>query len=127
MGTSDNHGYWLVGADGGVFALGDAVSEGSLPGLGISVSNVVGIAGYGTAGYWLAGSTGAVYSFNVPYRGGANGTTQHPIVGIATTWVHEGYWEVATDGGVFAYTATSKGSAGATAKTGSVVAMAAVY
>ena len=26
-------GYWLVGADGGVFAFGDAVQHGSLPAL----------------------------------------------------------------------------------------------
>jgi hypothetical protein len=35
-------GYFLVGKDGGVFAFGDATSQGSLPGLGVAVNNVIG-------------------------------------------------------------------------------------
>jgi hypothetical protein len=42
--TPDSHGYWLVGANGGVYAFGDAGYFGSLPGLGVSVSDVVGMA-----------------------------------------------------------------------------------
>ncbi len=34
-------GYWMIGSDGGVFAFGDAGFVGSLPGLGVKVSNVV--------------------------------------------------------------------------------------
>ncbi len=40
--TADRGGYWLIGSDGGVFAFGDAGFIGSLPGLGVKVSNVVG-------------------------------------------------------------------------------------
>jgi hypothetical protein len=40
--TADDHGYWLIGSDGGVFAYGDAPALGSLPGLGVTVSNIVG-------------------------------------------------------------------------------------
>ena len=40
--TPDGGGYWLIGADGGVFAFGDATSQGSLPGVGVHVTNVVG-------------------------------------------------------------------------------------
>jgi hypothetical protein len=40
--TSDGNGYWLVASDGGIFAFGVAAFRGSLPGLGISVNNVVG-------------------------------------------------------------------------------------
>ena len=40
--TNTGHGYWLIGADGGLFAFGDAAFQGSLPGLGIRVSNIVG-------------------------------------------------------------------------------------
>jgi hypothetical protein len=36
-------GYWLVGTDGGVFAFGSAQYLGSLPGLNIHQSNIVGI------------------------------------------------------------------------------------
>jgi hypothetical protein len=40
--TSDAKGYWIVGADGGIFNYGDAAYEGSLPGLKIAVTNIVG-------------------------------------------------------------------------------------
>ncbi len=40
--TADLGGYWLIGADGGIFAYGDAGFVGSLPGLGVSVRNIVG-------------------------------------------------------------------------------------
>ena len=42
MPTVDGGGYWLIGSDGGVFAFGDAGFIGSLPGLKVKVSNVVG-------------------------------------------------------------------------------------
>ena len=40
--NSDGKGYLLIGADGGVFAFGDAPFGGSLPGIGIHVTNIVG-------------------------------------------------------------------------------------
>ena len=40
--TADGGGYWLIGSDGGVFAFGDATEIGSLPGLTVHVTNVVG-------------------------------------------------------------------------------------
>ena len=44
VAPSPSKGYWLVGADGGVFSFGDAQFYGSLPGLGVHVSDVVGTA-----------------------------------------------------------------------------------
>ena len=41
--TPDGFGYWLVGSDGSVYAFGDAPYFGSLPGLGVHVSDVVGL------------------------------------------------------------------------------------
>jgi hypothetical protein len=40
--TAGGKGYWLVASDGGIFTFGDAVYAGSLPGSGVSVSNIVG-------------------------------------------------------------------------------------
>jgi hypothetical protein len=40
--TVDNRGYWLIGSDGGIFAFGDAPFDNSLPGLGVSVTNITG-------------------------------------------------------------------------------------
>ena len=41
--TPDGGGYWLVASDGGEFAFGGASSDGSVPGLGIDVRNIVGM------------------------------------------------------------------------------------
>ena len=54
-----------MGADGGVYAFGDAAFVGSLPGLHITPNRpVVGIAAspVGT-GYWLVGADGGVFAF----------------------------------------------------------------
>ncbi len=40
--TADTNGYWHIGQDGGIFAFGDAGFVGSLPGLNVHVSNIVG-------------------------------------------------------------------------------------
>ena len=42
-GTGDGGGYLLVGSNGGVYALGDATYAGSLPGIPVNVSNVIGM------------------------------------------------------------------------------------
>ncbi len=42
-GSSDGNGYWEVASDGGVFSFG-VPSDGSVPGVGLHVSNVIGIA-----------------------------------------------------------------------------------
>ena len=60
--TTQATGYDLVGSDGGVFVFHGGF-YGSLPGLGIHVDNIVGIApaaNYG--GYYLVGSDGGVSS-----------------------------------------------------------------
>jgi hypothetical protein len=40
--TPDGAGYWAFAGDGGVFSFGDAKFQGSVPGVGVQVSNVVG-------------------------------------------------------------------------------------
>ena len=42
--SNDGKGYLLIGADGGIFAFGDAPFDGSLPGMGVQVANIVGAA-----------------------------------------------------------------------------------
>jgi hypothetical protein len=42
--TFSENSYWLFGKDGGVFAYGGAPYEGSLPGLGVHVTDIVGSA-----------------------------------------------------------------------------------
>jgi hypothetical protein len=59
--TPSGNGYWLVAADGGVFAFGDATFSGSTGGqpLGGPILGLRPTAG----GYWLFGRDGAVFAF----------------------------------------------------------------
>jgi len=119
--TPDRRGYWMVGADGGVFNFGNAGFYGStysdgLSGLGGAHplrSPIVGIASTPDGkGYWLVAKDGFVYSFgDADYYGdifsdGLTGLSgphplSAPIVGIAATPDGQGYWLVGADGGVF--------------------------
>ena len=99
-------GAWLVGADGGVFAFGDAPFLGSTGGLRAQLSPIVGLAPTPTgAGYWLLAADGGVFSFGDASFFGSTGAVQlnRPIVGMAATPTGGGYWLTASDGGVFAF------------------------
>ncbi|HVC71664.1 MAG TPA: CHAP domain-containing protein [Acidimicrobiales bacterium] len=103
--TPDGRGFWLAGADGGVFASGDAPFEGSLGGLRLT-GPIVAIAGTPDGnGYWLAGLDGGVFAFgDAGYYGSLGGIRlAQPIVGMASTADGRGYWLVAADGGVFTF------------------------
>ncbi len=100
-------GYWMVGRDGGAFAFGAAGYWGSLPGLGIHVTNVVGIVPTADGGgYWMNGSDGGVFAFgDAGYLGSIPGLGIHVtnVVGFAPTPDGHGYWMVGSDGGIFAF------------------------
>jgi hypothetical protein len=103
--TPDGHGYWLVGADGGVLSFGDAHYYGSTGGKPRH-SPIVGIAATPDGGgYWLVGSDGSVLSFgDAHYYGSTGGKPLHaPIVGMAPTVDGHGYWLVGSDGAVFSF------------------------
>ncbi|MCK4178033.1 hypothetical protein, partial [Aciditerrimonas ferrireducens] len=60
-------GYWMVGADGGVFAFGNAPYLGSLPGIGVQLpagdpAQAVAPTQDGQ-GYWLITKDGQMYTF----------------------------------------------------------------
>jgi hypothetical protein len=82
----DGTGYWMVGSDGGVFAL-DAAFRGSLPSIisyGDLAAPIAGMVPYGN-GYLLIGEDGGVFTFSdMPFEGSAFGLADTPVVGIAT-------------------------------------------
>jgi hypothetical protein len=127
-GTPTGKGYWLVGADGGVFAFGKAAMYGSLPGLHVSVSDIVGITSTQTGnGYWLVGADGGVFSFgSAPVLGSlpGMGVSVHDIVSLAEATGGSGFWLVGSDGGVFAFGAGFYGSMGGTHLNGPVTGIA---
>jgi hypothetical protein len=127
-------GYRLVGADGGVFALGGASFSGSLGGVRLAAPIVGAASDPCTGGYWLAGADGGVFAFDAPFAGSLGGVhLAAPIVGIAS-YVQDGaggepvscgYWLVGADGGVFGFDAPFAGSLGGVHLAAPIVGMAA--
>ncbi|MDA8359934.1 MAG: hypothetical protein M0Z95_27355, partial [Actinomycetota bacterium] len=72
---------------GGIYAFGDAGYMGSLPGLGVSVDDVVGMASTPDGGgYWLVSRTGGIYAFSdAGYMGSLPGlgVSVDDVVGMA--------------------------------------------
>jgi hypothetical protein len=82
--TPSGRGLWLVGADGGVFSLGDAGFVGSMGGETLN-SPIIGLEAVpnGT-GYWQLAGDGGVFAFGgAPFLGSTGGMAlNRPIVGI---------------------------------------------
>jgi hypothetical protein len=112
--TPDGGGYYLVGADGGVFTFGDAHFKGSMAGKPLH-KPVVGIAVTpDNQGYYLVAADGGVFTFGDARFQGSMGTTalHKPVVGMAVDIATSGYWLVAGDGGLFSFGAPFFGSTG---------------
>ena len=103
--TPSGKGYWVVGADGGVYSYGDATFYGGEGSQHLNAP-IVGIAATPSGhGYWLVASDGGIFTFGDATFYGSEGS-QHlnaPIVGIAATPTGHGYWLVASDGGIFTF------------------------
>jgi peptidoglycan/xylan/chitin deacetylase (PgdA/CDA1 family) len=103
--TPSGNGYWLVAADGGIFAFGDAGFHGSTGALRLN-RPIVGMAATPSGnGYWLVAADGGIFAFgDAPYWGSMGGTPLvAPVVGMAVTPSGHGYWLAAADGGIFAF------------------------
>jgi len=97
-------GYWLVASNGGVFAFGGSLDQGSRASAPL-YSPIIGMAATADAnGYWLVAADGGVFVFgDAVYLGQAQGQPSHPVVGIAPTPSRKGYWLASSDGGAFAF------------------------
>ena len=120
-------GYWVVGADGGVFSYGRAHFSGAAA--GVAARPIAGMAVTPTGkGYWLAGRDGGVFSYgDAAFHGAAAGAALNSsIVAIVASPSGKGYWLAAADGGVFAYgDAAFHGAAAGASLNQPIVAMAA--
>jgi hypothetical protein len=105
--TSDGKGFWLVTANGSVYSFGDARFRGSLPALGVHITDIVAIAPTGDGGgYWIIGRDGGEFAFgDAHYHGSLPGLRIKvtDVVGMVATSNGGGYWIVGSDGGVFAF------------------------
>ena len=114
--SSAQHGYWLVGSDGGIFSFGSAQFYGSTGSLKLQRPVVGIVPTKDDGGYWLDASDGGVFSFgdtqfygSIPGLGlnpagsGLPNSLNAPIVGMVPSNDDGGYFMVASDGGVFAF------------------------
>ena len=102
--SATHQGYFMVGADGGVFAFGDAKFNGSCPSIGGCSGSAVAVMPDGTGnGYWLVTTTGHVYGFGDAGYLGAPGPQSSPVTSAVSTNDGKGYWILTADGTVYSY------------------------
>ncbi|TML41370.1 MAG: hypothetical protein E6G27_07675 [Actinobacteria bacterium] len=123
--AASGRGYWVLGADGGVFGF-DAPFLGSLPSAGVRERAVSLAATPAGDGYWVLGADGGVFAFGgARYLGSLGGKRLNAApVSITPTPSGNGYWILAADGGVFAFgDAAFHGATGAMRLNAPVVAI----
>ena len=83
--TPTGLGYWLVGADGGIFAFGDAEFRGSTAGMRLN-QPVVDMVNTPTAhGYWLLANDGGLFAFgDAQFHGSTAGTNLGHATALAS-------------------------------------------
>jgi hypothetical protein len=103
-------GYWLVAADGGIFAFGDAPFYGSTGGIVLNNPVVGMVATPHNRGYLLVSTDGGIFGFgSVNYHGslgggyGDNPADVPPVAGIALTPDAKGYWLLEPDGWSYSF------------------------
>jgi Cellulase (glycosyl hydrolase family 5) len=102
--TADQKGYFMVGADGGVFTFGDAKFEGSCPGIGGCAGTAVAVMPDASGqGYWIVTNVGDVYSFGDAVYHGGPGPQRALVTGAVRTPSGGGYLILFSNGAVFAY------------------------
>jgi Peptidase family M23 len=120
-------GYWVLSADGAVYAFGKAPFYGRAAAPAPNAP-YVGLAATPTGhGYWIVDARGAVRGFGDAKAFGPRAGTRFRtrIVGMTPTPSGHGYWLVGADGGVFSFgDAAFHGAATAHRLRGPVVAMA---
>ena len=102
--SSDDGGYFMVAADGGVFAFGDARFAGSCPSIGGCSGAGVAVTPDATGnGYWLVTASGNVYAFGDAPNFGAPAHRAAPVTSAVRTPDGNGYWILFADGLVSAF------------------------
>ena len=102
--SNDGGGYFMVAADGGVFAFGDAQFAGSCPSIGgCSGSAVAVMPDASGRGYWLVTALGNVYSFGDAASYGSPGTQGSVVTSAQRAADGQGYWILFANGTVTAF------------------------
>ncbi len=103
--SSDGNGYFMVGADGGVFTFGDARFEGSCPAIGGCPGGAaVAVMPDSTGnGYWVVTAGGFVTPFGDATSPGEPGPLSEPVVSAVRSYDGNGYYLLYPNGVVYAY------------------------
>ena len=98
-------GYFMVAADKGVFAFGDARFAGSCPGIGEPIRGeaVAVMPDASGNGYWVVTQTGHVYAFGDALYYGAPGPQSVPVTSAVRTPDGRGYWILFANGAIANY------------------------
>jgi hypothetical protein len=103
--SPDGAGYFMVGADGGVFAFGDARYEGSCPALphGCDAPAVAVMPDASGHGYWLVTASGSVYAFGDAKSFPPDPPAISPVTSAFRTPDGGGFWVLFASGAVDAF------------------------
>jgi hypothetical protein len=103
--SADGKGYFLVGADGGVFTFGSARFEGSCPAIGGCPGGpAVAVVPDATGnGYWLVTAGGDVQPFGDAAAYGGPGPIGAPVVAAVRSFDGGGYYILQGNGEVYSY------------------------
>jgi hypothetical protein len=103
--TRTGKGYYLLGADGGIFSFGDAKFRGSTGNLWLKAPVIDMAVTASGNGYYLVARDGGIFSFgDAKFRGSTgNLRLDAPITSMTVAVDGRGYWLVARDGGVFTF------------------------
>jgi hypothetical protein len=102
--SADGGGYFMVGADGGVFAFGDAHFSGSCPSIGACSGAAVAVMPDASGnGYWLVTTNGNVYAFGDAPSFGQPPAFINSVTSAVRTPDGLGYWILTSDGAVYQF------------------------
>jgi hypothetical protein len=104
--SHDDNGYFMVGADGGIFAFGDAKFEGSCYDVGGCTQNGLAVAVMPDAsgnGYWVVTSLGSVYGFGDASYLGAPPSSAGSIASAVATPDGKGYVILDSAGNIYGF------------------------
>jgi hypothetical protein len=98
--TRDGKGYYIAGANGVVYGLGDAIFHGGAVKTHFGTPVVAIALDRATEGYWIVSSGGGVFAFEAGYFG-ATPSPSRAITGIAPSPDDRGYILVSRTGTVY--------------------------
>lgn len=104
--AANDNGYWLVGNDGGVFALGPGATFYGSSGGGSTENQWAAIDSVSDgSGYWTVRADGRIFNYGSAAHFGDMRlvTLSSPAVDMQATSTDDGYWILGADGGVFAF------------------------